>query len=369
MVYKTLYKKLVRPVLFKIDPERVHDWAIISGTLAGKCYLTKKILGLLFSYQNKILRQEIKGVKFTNPVGLAAGFDKDVNLMRILPKIGFGHEEIGTITALPCKGNPKPRLWRLPKHKSIVVYYGLKNPGCQAVAKKLYGKKFKFPVGISVGKTNCKETADIDIGIKDYYQTFKLLEPMGDYFTINVSCPNAYGGLPFSSAELLGQLLTKLDKVDTDKPVFIKLPPDMNSQQVDETISVCDQHRVDGFVISNLTKVRDNISEKDLKGIGPGGLSGKPTKNLSNRLISEFYEKAGDRYVIIGCGGIFSAKDAYEKIKAGASLVQLITGMIYEGPSLIKEINKGLVGLLKKDGFSNISEAVGAGHRKISDKE
>jgi len=358
------YKKIIRPILFTIDPERVHDWAILAGRILGYSETTKYITKLFLNYENKILRQKIHGIKFKNPVGLAAGFDKDVNLMPLMPCIGFGYEEIGSITAQPCKGNPKPRLWRLPKQKSIVVYYGLKNPGAQEVAKKLYGKKFKLPIGISIAKTNCKETADTKAGIDDYYQTFKLLESFASYFTINVSCPNAYGGLPFTDSKLLNKLLDRLDEIETDKPVFLKLTPDLEEKEIDQVIKVAKKHNIQGFVISNLTKQRNVIPKEDLDKVGEGGLSGKPVKKKANDMISYVYKKTKGKYLIIGVGGIFSAEDAYEMIKNGASLVQLITGMIYEGPFLIKKINKGLVKLLEKDNFNNISEAVGVNHKQ-----
>jgi len=322
------------------------------------------LTGLFLNYQHLSLKQTIKGKKYLSPVGLAAGFDKDVNLMKLMPYISFGHEEIGSITALPCEGNPKPRMWRLPKQKAIVVNYGLKNPGCQEIARKMYAQKFQLPIGVSIAKTNCKETVGTEAGIEDYYQSFRVLEPFGDYFVINISCPNAYGGLPFNDKKSLDKLLTKLDKIETDKAVYIKLPPDIPTKRVNELIKVCDKHRIDGFVIANLTKVRDNIPESELKKAGPGGISGKPVEEKANKMIAHVYKKTKGKYLIMGVGGIFSAEDAYEKIKQGSCLVQLITGMIYEGPQLIKKINKGLVQLLKKDGYKNISEAVGAYHRK-----
>lgn len=318
---------------------------------------------MLFCYENPMLVQKIHGIQFNNPLGLAAGFDKDANLMNILPSIGFGYEEIGSITAKPCSGNHKPRLWRLPQHKSIVVNYGLKNCGCQAIAKKLTGKKFAFPLGINIAKTNCQETAEPEKGIADYAEGFSTLQHFADYLTINISCPNAYGGQPFSNPDLLEKLLTPLDLIKTQKPVFIKLSPDLSAAEIDKIISICDQHSIQGFIISNLVKNRDktNIPAEHFTRVGKGGLSGKVVQKFSDELISYVYKKTKGRYTIIGCGGIFTAEDAYEKIKRGASLLQLVTGIIYEGPSVVKRINKGLVQLLKRDGYSHISEAVGKG--------
>ncbi|MBT3297756.1 quinone-dependent dihydroorotate dehydrogenase [archaeon] len=369
MVHTKIYTKILRPIFFKFDPEFVHDLITEVGDLLGKTPLLKDMLDFWFNYQHPMLVQDIKGIRFNNPVGLAAGFDKDARLMNILPHVGFGHQEIGSVTAKPCKGNKKPRMWRLPRYKSIVVYYGLKNPGCQAIAKKLYGKKFKLTLGISIAKTNCKETADLNVGIEDYYKSFRLLEPFGDYFTINISCPNAFGGLPFTDKKSFNELLTKLETVHTDKPIFIKMSPDLTDKELNDIIKVCDSHRVDGFVISNLSKKREdlNIPEKEFKAefskVGPGGLSGNLVRRKSIDMINKVYTKTEGRYIIMGVGGIFSAKDAYEMIKSGASLVQLITGMIYEGPGVIEEINRGLVKLLKKEGYNSLSEAIGAYHK------
>jgi len=305
--------------------------------------------------------QTIGGIRFSNPIGLAAGFDKNAQLTRILPCVGFGFEEVGSITGEPCVGNPKPRLWRLPKSQGLVVYYGLKNDGCEAIAKRLRNEHFKFPVGVSVAKTNNSQTVDVQAGIADYEKAFRAFLDIGDYFTVNISCPNAFGGEPFSSPEKLDALLACLDTIETPKPIFLKMPADISTYELDALVAVADRHRVHGFVLTNLTKKRDRpeIVQDEIKGLDKGGVSGKPVYDASNKMISHLYKAVGKRYVIIGCGGIFSAADAYEKIRCGASLVQLITGMIFEGPQLIGEINCGLVRLLKRDGFSNISEAIG----------
>jgi len=345
-----LYEKILKPLFFKFDPEDVHDFIIWFGRLLGKFYLTRRLVWSLCGYRNKRLSQNVLGIEFPNPIGLAAGFDKDVKLMKILPCVGFGYEEIGSITGEPCKGNAKPRLWRIPKHKALVVYYGLKNPGSEVVARRLKGKKFNFPIGISVAKTNCKETAKIDSGVKDYVKAFNLMKDYADYITVNISCPNAFGGLPFTDPESLERLLTELDKIKTDKPVFLKLSPDLSKSELDDIIGVCNEHRIGGFVISNLTKKRDltGIPEKDFENVGSGGVSGPYLQKISNSLINYVYKKTKGKYAIIGCGGIFTAEDIWEKMKAGASLVQLITGMIYHGPQLIGKLNQDLVKLMDK---------------------
>ena len=333
------------------------------GKMLGGFALTRKLTSGLFNYQNPMLEQTVLGIKFKNPVGLAAGFDKDAQLTKILPEVGFGFEEIGSVTGERCEGNPKPRLWRLPKSKSLIVYYGLKNDGAEAISKRLQGAKFVFPIGISVAKTNCKETVETEAGIADYLKAYKAFQNIGDYYTINISCPNAFGGQPFTDPQKLERLLQEISKLPKTKPIFLKMPPDISHNQIDAIISLAEKYKIDGFICTNLTKERDLPSFKEkIKDELPtdkGGLSGKVVEGLADEMIKYIYKKTGGQFVIIGLGGIFNAEDAYRKIRAGVSLVQLITGMIFEGPQLIGEINRGLVELLQKDGFKNISEAIG----------
>ncbi len=362
-IIRAIYITVLKPILFSFDPEKVHDMFIKVGRIIGSNPITRALNAFAFGYSNKKLEQKILGIKFKNPIGLAAGFDKDAKIIKSMRSTGFGYTEIGSITGEPCAGNPKPRLWRLEKSKGLIVYYGLKNEGAEKIAKKLKNKKFDVPVGISIAKTNCKATTTTEAGIKDYAKAFKALHDLGDYFTINISCPNAHGGLPFTSKEKLEKLLDELEKTSTEKPVFLKLAPDLSHKEIDEIIEVAENHKIDGFVCTNLTKDRENDAIKNhLKDADPvshGGISGKPIRGLSTKVIKYVYKKTQGRYVIVGCGGVFTAKDAYEKIKAGASLIQLITGMIFEGPQTISEINLGLIKLLEKDGYKNIAEAVG----------
>ncbi|MFA6274403.1 MAG: quinone-dependent dihydroorotate dehydrogenase, partial [Candidatus Paceibacterota bacterium] len=239
------------------------------------------------------------------------------------------------------------------------VYYGLKNDGAETISKRLQNKKFKIPIGISIAKTNCKETCDTNIAIEDYFKAYKAFSNIGDYYTINISCPNAYGGQPFTDSKKLEALFNKIFSIPKTKPIFLKVSPDLKKEEIDEIIETASKFKIDGFICTNLTKNRENknILDKDVPAVG--GLSGKVVNNMSDDLIRYIYKKTNGRFVIIGSGGVFSAEDAYRKIKAGASLVQLITGMIFEGPQLIGDINIGLVKLLKKDGYKNISEAIG----------
>ncbi len=362
-----LYKKALKPVLFKFDPERVHDHFIKAGHLLGKSSVTRKATKAIFCYQNDRLKQIVDGIEFSNPVGLSAGFDKDANLLQILPSLGFGFMQVGSVTLKPYEGNPQPRLYRLPKSKGIVVYYGLKNIGVEKIIKRIKGYgKIDFPYSVSIAKTNDSCTVKLRDGINDYFGSLEKLvnEGIGDMYTINISCPNTFGGEPFTTPDKLDALLSKLKSIKTQKPMYVKMPINLAWTDFNELLKVIVKHKLNGVIIGNLQKNHNDPSIKDFipENI-KGGISGKPTWKLSNDLIAKTYKEYQGQLTIIGVGGIFNANDAYEKIKLGANLVQLITGMIYEGPQLIGEINKGLVKLLEKDGFSNISEAVGTYHQ------
>ncbi len=358
-IMRKVYKWILKPVFFKLDSENIHDYMIVMGHSLGKYAITRKITSFLWNYSHPSLEQNILGISFKNPIGLSAGFDKNAVLNNIIPSVGFGFTEIGSITGEPCLGNPKPRLWRLKKSKSLAVYYGLKNDGCEIISKKLKGIKHSIPVGINIAKTNCRETADTNKAILDYFKAYNAFTNIGDYVAINISCPNAFGGQPFTDINKLNSLLEKIMSIPKTKPIFLKISPDLNKQEIDEIINIASKFNVDGFVCTNLTKNRDNKKIIDKQVPELGGLSGKVVDNLSDDLIRYIYKNTNKKFIIIGSGGVFSSEDAYRKIKAGASLVELITGMIFEGPQLISDINIGLVKLLKKDGYKNISEAVG----------
>jgi dihydroorotate dehydrogenase len=354
------YAHIPKPLFFHQDPEAVHDRMTRMGTQLGEYAWSRAITRSFFDYKNKMLSQNVLGMHFDNPIGLSAGFDKSAELTGILPSIGFGFAEVGSITGEKCGGNPKPRLWRLPKSESLVVWYGLKNNGCEEISARLLGKHFSIPIGVSVAMTNCAQNLDLNNAVKDFAKTFKTMEPIGDYITVNISCPNAQGGQPFIDPQKLDGLFNVLDTIATKKPVFIKLSPDLSHSELDSILDVARRHRIQGLITTNLTRKRDNPRIVDTKVPSVGGMSGKAVKDLSDNALAYIYKKEGKRFVLIASGGVFTAADAYKKIRLGASLVQMITGMIYEGPQVISEINRGLVELLKKDGFANISQAIGA---------
>jgi dihydroorotate dehydrogenase len=358
---RAIYAHALKPFFFRNDPERVHDWMTRAGIILGATGAGRALSAALFDYENEgVLAQDIRGIHFRNPVGLSAGFDKNAQLTNILPSVGFGFVEVGSITGEPCAGNPKPRLWRMPKSKGLVVYYGLKNDGCEVIAKRLGGKTFSVPVGASVAMTNCRENMGVEKAIADFAKAFRVMEPHASYVTVNISCPNTMGGQPFVAPDAFDALFKTLDLIPTEKPIFIKISPDMTAAQLDALLDIAKTHRIHGIICANLTKPRDNdqIADTDVPAVG--GMSGNPVKGLADDMLAHIYKREGKRFILVGCGGIFTAEDAYKKIRLGASLVQLITGMVFEGPQLIGEINRDLVRLLRRDGFSTISQAIGA---------
>jgi dihydroorotate dehydrogenase len=369
-VIRAIYARVLKPFFFRNDPERVHDWMTRAGIILGATGAGRALSTALFDYENEeVLAQDIRGIHFRNPVGLSAGFDKNAQLTNILPSVGFGFVEVGSITGEPCAGNPKPRLWRMPKSKGLVVYYGLKNDGCEVVAKRLSragragqraGETRPVPIGASVAMTNCRQNTNIENAIADFAKAFRVMEPHASYVTVNISCPNTLGGQPFVAPDAFDALFDVLDLIPTEKPVFIKISPDMSEAQLDSLLDMARHHRIHGIICANLTKPRDNdnIADSDVPAVG--GMSGALVQGLADDMLAHIYRREGKRFILVGCGGIFTAEDAYKKIRLGASLVQLITGMVFEGPQLIGEVNKGLVRLLRRDGFSHISQAIGA---------
>jgi dihydroorotate dehydrogenase len=351
--------------LFTIDPEKIHDFTINFGNKISNYSLVKFLIKKIYYYENDRLSIRLFNINFKNPVGLAAGFDKNALLTQLIPYFGFGFMEIGSVTANSYSGNPKPRLIRLVKDKALVVYYGLKNDGALKISKYLKNKKPLIPLGISIAKTNDK-TIIQEKAIKDYCMSFKLFKDIGNYTILNISCPNTSDGTTFCHNSLaLEKLLNNINKIETKKPTLLKISPDINEGQLIKVIGLSKKYNIKGLIISNISKKRDKLKLKTNKKIldfyGYSGISGKPMQAVSNKLIRETYILSKGKIPIIGSGGVFNANDAYEKIKLGSSLLQVITGMIYEGPSIVKNINKGLIKLMNKDKFENLKEAIGYG--------
>jgi dihydroorotate dehydrogenase len=354
------YRRALKPLLFRMDPEVVHDRVTRAGRFAAASGIGRVVTRSLFHFEHPMLANTVAGIRFTNPVGLAAGFDKNAHLWNILPDVGFGFAELGSVTGQPCAGNPRPRLWRIPKHDALQVHYGLNSDGTEAVRACLQSGAARIPLGISAAKTNNAATADAGAAVADYVRVVSTFADVADYFTINISCPNAFGGQPFTSPELLDRLLSTIDSQGLTQPVFIKLSPDLSEYEIDALLEVMAGHRVAGIVCTNLTKDESKmgIPKSDIP--GSGGISGRPVRALADAQLLHVAHRTQGRYTLIGVGGVFSAEDAYRKLRYGASLVQLITGMIYRGPQLIGQLNHALVELLRRDGFTNVADAVGA---------
>ncbi len=360
--------KLFRPLIFLFNSEMIHNFFVNTGEVLGNTVIIKPTLGSLFKVKDKSLEQEIAGIKFNSPVGLSAGFDYQAKLYRILPSLSFGFETIGTITNLPYVGNPKPRLGRLVKSKSLMVNKGFKNDGIKSIVKKLKDEKFEIPVGISIGKTNTTSLDTQQKAVDDIISAFKIAEKAKlniSFYELNISCPNLFGNVDFYESEKLTQLLKAVFSLNLSKPVFIKMPISKTNEEIIKMMEVIVKFPVKGVILGNLQKDRNNkkLLKEEVGKFKTGNFSGKPTEERSNELISLAYKKYGRKLIIIGTGGIFSAVDVYKKIKLGASLVQLITGLIFQGPQLVSQINLELIELIKKDGFENISQAVGKNNK------
>lgn len=358
-----LYKKIIRPILFKTDPEKIHHLVInMLGAISVVrpfYFLIKKFLFV----DDPRLHVKLGNIELKNPVGLSAGFDKDITAPLAYPMLGFGFAELGSITNSAQPGNPKPRLWRLPKDNGLIVYYGLSNCGSLEAARKIKKKMQKrdIPYGISIAVTTGlegKEMAD------DYVRSFLDLYELADYITLNVSCPNVAKCDVFAQVSFIEELLQKImnivkeRKIGTD--IFIKIGPDMSYEDLDKVIDLCLKYEITGIVATNLIKNRSWVKkfESSPEQLNhPGGISGKHLQERSNKIIRHIRERAGNKLKIIGVGGIFTAEDVYDKMKAGADAVQMITGFIYGGPLTIRKINKELVRILEEKGLNNLEEA------------
>ena len=366
------YKYGAKPLLFRFKPDGVHSRTLKLSSRVQRSEALRRLIRKSLAYEDpERLGRDVHGIWFENPIGLSAGFDKNFELPLMMRAIGFGFMEGGSVTHLPCAGNPRPWFHRLPRSQSLVVHAGLANQGVQAVVHRLlsypWGALANFPLNISVALTNNKRLITTeDEAIADYMGSLWYIRQAraGQIVTLNISCPNTYQGEPFTAVRMLDRLLGEVDQLRMSQPIFIKMPNHLPWREFKRLLDVIVQHDVVGVTISNLAKREAGVELQDaLPDSIRGGLSGKPTWARSNDLIRRTYKTYGDRLTIIGVGGVFSAEDAYTKIRLGASLVELITGMIFEGPALIGQINKGLAELLERDGFDNVSQAVGVDAR------
>ena len=357
---------MIRPLLFLGDPEDSHEKTLM---LLSKITPLEGALGRLFSVRDERLRVQLGPLVFPNPVGLAGGFDKNAVAVKTIASFGFGFVEVGAVTAVAQPGNPKPRLYRLPEDEALINRLGFNNEGAAVIAARLKtlrgnGTPLKIPLGINIGRSKIVETKN---AVADFLSVFEKLYPYGDFFTVNVSSPNTPELRDLQEKRLLKGLLQAIQNKNrewgarlgcTTKPVLVKIAPDMPLSQADDVIEVAISENLSGIIATNATAL---LREKLVSGSKePGGLSGKPLRALATSFVRHLYKATEGKLPVVGVGGIFTAQDAYEKIKAGATAVQIYTGFIYEGPSAVKRINQGLIRLMERDGFKAISEAVGA---------
>lgn len=341
-----MYKNIIRPFLFLFDPEKVHYFTFSLIAFVSKIPFVPNLFRSFYKLNDVRLERKLFGLTFKNPVGLAAGFDKNAVLYNELANFGFGFIEIGTVTPKAQDGNPKKRLFRLIEDTGIINRMGFNNKGLKAVIEQLKKNKQQVIIGGNIGKNTQTIPENYT---DDYLECFKELHPFVDYFVLNVSCPNVGSHAKLNDKDYLISLITACQKLNNEqkiqKPILLKIAPDLNNHQLDEIIELVAVTKIDGVIASNTSTTREDlkISKVELEKIGFGGLSGKPITAQSTKVIKYLSENSNKSFPIIGVGGIHSENDALEKINAGADLVQLYTGFIYEGPSLIRRINKAIL--------------------------
>jgi dihydroorotate dehydrogenase len=341
----------LRYFLFLFDPEKIHHFTARSIRMLLAVPGMKALWKKWFVVEDPALETEVFGLKFKNPVGLGAGFDKNATMYNDLAYCGFGFIEIGTVTPVEQPGNPQPRLFRLPADKGIINRMGFNNDGAVAAAERLKTRKTDILIGGNIGKNKVTPNED---ALSDYLISFRALYPVVDYFVVNVSSPNTPNLRDLQEKEpltaLLSELMIENNKQVKAKPVLLKIAPDLTDGQLDDIIEIVQTTKIHGVISTNTTISRAGLATDPAKveSIGIGGLSGVPVKNRSTEVIRYLAEKSGKSFPIIGIGGIHSAEDALEKIAAGADLIQLYTGFIYEGPALVKRINKAILAQRKK---------------------
>lgn len=363
-----LYEKIAKPVLFRMDPEKAHhlviDGLYAAGRVPGMTGLMHAIWGVRESPE---LAVELFGLRFPHPVGLAAGLDKNGKAVDGFSSIGFGFMEVGTVTPKGQPGNEQPRLFRLPPDEALINRMGFNNDGAEAMAERLARRKVRrIPVAVNIGKN---KTTPNDRAHEDYRACIRTLYDSGDLFVVNISSPNTPDLRALQHGDELRRLLDAVNgemaaqaakRGQRAKPVLVKIAPDMTDEQLAYTVETIASSGISGIIATNTTLSRDGLTHPN-RG-ETGGLSGKPLKDRSTEVIRAIYRQTGGKLPIIGSGGIFTAADAYDKFRAGASLVEIYTSLIYRGPGLLRELTDGLKALLQRDGYRNIAEAAGADH-------
>lgn len=342
----SLYHSFIKPYMFGLDAEKAHYKTVSLFRFALKMPFGKSIIKSLYNFQSPKLERKLFGLTFKNPVGLAAGFDKDGKFYKEMSNLGFGFIEIGTVTPKPQDGNPKPRLFRLKEDEGLINRMGFNNDGVDAMVERL--KKFKPKDVILGGNIGKNKVTPNEEAINDYVICFEKLFDYVDYFVVNVSSPNTPGLRDLQDKGPLTAILSKLMALNTakenPKPILLKIAPDLTNSQLDDIIDIVEETKIDGVIATNTTISREGLktSEDTIKEIGNGGLSGKPVKKRSTEVIAYLYDKSKGAFPIIGVGGINGPEAAKEKLAAGASLIQVYSGFVYQGPEMIKKINAAL---------------------------
>jgi len=362
-----VYRSLLRPILFRLPPESAHELALHSLPLFSK------FVGPPF--ESSVLNTDLFNLCFRNPVGLAAGFDKNGIALESLAALGFGFIEAGTMTFHPQPGNPKPRMFRLAADQALINRAGFNNAGAAAFARRVeHRRPDNCVLGISIGKS---KIAPLEEATADYLASFDLVYKLADYVAINVSSPNTPQLRELQQSEQLTSLLVALQSRNRELqqryarqapvPLLVKISPDLQRPELEMIVDVIQRLQIDGIIATNTTISRDNLrtDKRTVEACGAGGLSGRPLTSRATQMIAELYQLTGGRIPLIGVGGIFTAQDAWEKICAGASLVQLYTGFIYKGPRIVRQINEGLVEILRREGFASLKAAVGSQAKAI----
>ena len=341
-----MYKYILKPLLFRMDPEKAHYFTVGLLKFIFMLPFVRSIFYASYNINHPSLEREVFGIKFKNPVGLAAGFDKDGKLINQLAFAGFGFIEVGTVTPKPQSGNEKPRLFRLPVDKALINRMGFNNLGVKSMQKRLESRYASVVVGGNIGKNKVTPNEN---AIDDYVSCFEALYFDVDYFAVNVSSPNTPNLRALQDKEPLKKILGKLMELNKAKPkvkpILLKIAPDLTDEQLDDIIEIVSETGIDGVIATNTTISRSGLATDavEIEKIGAGGLSGEPVRSRSTEVIRYLSQKSNNAFPIIGVGGINSGRDAIEKLEAGASLVQVYTGYVYEGPGLIKSINKELI--------------------------
>lgn len=352
----SLYEKIIRPILFKVSPETAHEMGIKALKIGLQSKAAQNLAARKFAVESfgEIARF---GLKFKNPLGIAAGFDKNGAVVNQLAALGFGFVEVGTITFNPQKGNEKPRLFRLPEDKALINRLGFNNEGTPKVIERLKKIQPNCVLGVNIGKN--KDVPN-DEAIENYLKSFDLAHAVADYVAVNVSSPNTPNLRELQKAENLEELLGELQKRNEElktKPLLVKIAPDLNEAEIEAIVDIAVKVNLSGIIATNTTVSRENLKSKIKE---TGGLSGKPVRRKANEVIKKIYRCSDGKMPVIGVGGVFDASDAFEKIAAGACLVQAYTGFVYQGISFARDVNFGLQKILKEKGFADLDAAVGS---------